>query len=66
MDNTWLYISIIASVISIGVAVFLYFWVKRQDPGTEKAQEVASVGFVKGRKPTSSDFISLFRSLPSF
>ncbi|MBG0786801.1 MAG: sodium/proton-translocating pyrophosphatase, partial [Anaerolineaceae bacterium] len=42
MDNTWLYISIIASVISIGVAVFLYFWVKRQDPGTEKAQEVAS------------------------
>lgn len=42
MDNTWLYISIIASLISIGVAVFLYFWVKRQDPGTEKAQEVAS------------------------
>ena len=42
MDNTWLYISIIASIISIGVAVFLYFWVKRQDPGTEKAQEVAS------------------------
>ncbi|QRN84199.1 sodium-translocating pyrophosphatase [Chloroflexota bacterium] len=42
MEKTWLYISIIASVISIGVAVFLYFWVKRQDPGTEKAQEVAS------------------------
>ncbi len=42
MDNTWLYISIIASLISIGVAVYLYFWVKRQDPGTEKAQEVAS------------------------
>ena len=42
MDKTWLYISIIASIISIGVAVYLFFWVKRQDPGTEKAQEVAS------------------------
>ena len=42
MDTTWLYISIIASIISIGVAVYLFFWVKRQDPGTEKAQEVAS------------------------
>ncbi len=42
MDKTWLYISILASVISIGVAVYLFFWVKRQDPGTEKAQEVAS------------------------
>ena len=42
MDNTWLYISIIASIVSIAVAIFLYFWVKRQDPGTEKAQEVAS------------------------
>ena len=42
MEKTWLYISIIASFVSIGVAVYLYFWVKRQDPGTEKAQEVAS------------------------
>lgn len=42
MDKTWLYISILASVISIGAAVYLFFWVKRQDPGTEKAQEVAS------------------------
>jgi len=42
MENTWLYISIVASVISIGVAFYLYFWVRRQDPGTEKAQEVAS------------------------
>ena len=42
MDKTWLYFSIIASIISIGVAVYLFFWVKRQDPGTEKAQEVAS------------------------
>lgn len=42
MDQIWLYLSIVASVISIGVALYLFFWVKRQDPGTEKAQEVAS------------------------
>ena len=42
MDKTWLYVSIIASFISIGVAIYLYYWVKKQDPGTEKAQEVAS------------------------
>ncbi len=42
METTWLYISIAASILSIGVAVYLYFWVKKQDPGTEKAQEVAS------------------------
>ncbi|MEA3327103.1 MAG: sodium-translocating pyrophosphatase [Chloroflexota bacterium] len=38
----WLYIGMVASVISIGVALYLFFWVKRQPPGTEKAQEVAS------------------------
>ena len=42
MNQVWLYISIIASLISIGVALYIFFWVKRQDPGTEKAQEVAS------------------------
>lgn len=42
MEQTWLYIGIGASILSIGVALFLYFWVKRQTPGTEKAQEVAS------------------------
>ena len=42
MNQVWLYISIIASLISIGVALYLFFWVKKQDPGTEKAQEVAS------------------------
>ncbi len=42
METTWLYISIAASILSIGVAVYLYFWVKKQDPGSEKAQEVAS------------------------
>jgi len=42
MNQVWLFISIIASFISIGVALYIFFWVKRQDPGTEKAQEVAS------------------------
>ena len=42
MNQVWLYISIVASLISIGVALYLFFWVKRQEPGTEKAQEVAS------------------------
>ncbi len=39
--NIWLYIGLVASAISIGVALYLFFWVKRQPPGTEKAQEVA-------------------------
>jgi len=42
MEQVWLYISLGASLISIGAALFLFFWVKRQDPGSEKAQEVAS------------------------
>jgi K(+)-stimulated pyrophosphate-energized sodium pump len=42
MEQIWLYVGIAASIISIGVAIFLYFWVKRQTPGSEKAQEVAS------------------------
>ena len=42
MEQTWLYIGIAASFLSIGAAFYLYFWVKRQTPGTEKAQEVAS------------------------
>jgi K(+)-stimulated pyrophosphate-energized sodium pump len=41
METTWLIISIATGLLSIGVAVFLYFWVMRQEPGTEKAQEVA-------------------------
>jgi len=42
MEQLWLYISIAASFLSIGVAFYLYFWVRNQDPGSEKAQEVAS------------------------
>lgn len=42
MENVWLYISIGTGLVSIAVAVFLFFWVKKQDPGTERAKEVAS------------------------
>jgi len=42
MEKTWLIISIGASIVSIGVALYLFFWVKKQPEGTEKAQEVAS------------------------
>lgn len=42
MDRVWLYISIAASVLSVSVALYLFYWVKRQTPGTAKAQEVAS------------------------
>ena len=42
MDQIWLYISIGASLLSIGVALYLFYWVKQQPPGSEKAQEVAS------------------------
>jgi len=39
---TWLIVAIATGFLSIGVAVWMYFWVQRQDPGTERAQEVAS------------------------
>ncbi len=42
MEQIWLYISVGASLLSIGVALYLFYWVKQQPPGSEKAQEVAS------------------------
>lgn len=42
MNQIWLYISIGASLLSIGVALYLFYWVKQQPPGSERAQEVAS------------------------
>jgi K(+)-stimulated pyrophosphate-energized sodium pump len=42
MNEIWLYISIGASLLSIGVALYLFYWVKQQPPGSERAQEVAS------------------------
>ena len=39
--DIWLYIGIIGGLFSIAVALYLYFWVRKQDPGTARAQEVA-------------------------
>ena len=40
--QTWLYVGIAGGVLSIAVAIYLYFWVMRQEPGSERAQKVAS------------------------
>jgi len=42
MEDQWLIIGIVSGVISVAAAVYYYFWVMRQDAGSEKAQEVAS------------------------
>jgi len=39
--TTWIYIGIVGGVISIGVAIYLYFWVMRQENGNEKAKQVS-------------------------
>jgi len=41
MAQSWLYVGIVSGLLSVGVAVYLYFWVMRQDAGSEKAQQVA-------------------------
>ena len=41
-SELWTVFSIVAGFISLGVATWLYRWVQRQDPGSEKAQEVAA------------------------
>jgi K(+)-stimulated pyrophosphate-energized sodium pump len=38
----WIFAAIIAGAVSLGVAIWLYIWVNRQDAGSEKAQEVAT------------------------
>ncbi len=40
-DTVWLFIAIAAGVSSVGLAIWQYFWVKKQNPGSEKAQQVA-------------------------
>ena len=42
METFWLIIGLVAGAVSVGVAVWLYIWVNRQDPGTEQAQKVAA------------------------
>jgi K(+)-stimulated pyrophosphate-energized sodium pump len=41
MTQTWLLVGIVAGLISVGTALAIYFWVVRQDPGSERAQQVA-------------------------
>ncbi len=41
MTQTWLIVGIVSGLISVGVAFYLYFWVMKQDAGSERAQEVA-------------------------
>jgi len=41
-SQLWIFVAIFAGIISVGVAIWLYVWVNRQDAGSEKAQEVAS------------------------
>jgi len=42
ISQPWVLIAILAGIVSVGVAIWLYTWVNRQDAGSEKAQEVAS------------------------
>lgn len=38
----WAALALFAGLVSVAVAVWLYRWVRRQNPGSEKAREVAS------------------------
>ena len=42
MTNIWLLVGIGSGIISLGTALYLYYWVMRQDAGSKRAQEVAS------------------------
>jgi len=61
MDNfmNWIYLAIAAGVVSLGVALYLYFWVIKQEPGTERAQEVAS--WIK--EGSKAYLVKLYRAL---
>ena len=41
-SELWIFVAIFAGIVSVGVAIWLYLWVNRQDAGSERAQEVAS------------------------
>lgn len=58
-ETTWLIIGIVCGLISIGIAVGLFQWVKRQDPGTPEAQKVA--GWI--RRGAISYLKKLYRAL---
>lgn len=37
----WLVFALVCGVVSLGIGLYLYFWVKKQNAGSERAQEVA-------------------------
>ena len=41
MINIWLIVGMVSGIISVGAALYLYYWVMRQDAGSERAKEVA-------------------------
>ncbi len=43
--NVWVIISLLVGILSVGVALWYFKWVKSQDPGSEQAQRVA--GWIK-------------------
>ena len=61
MENfiNWIYFAIAAGVVSLSVALYLYFWVIKQEPGTERAQEVAS--WIK--EGANAYLVKLYRAL---
>jgi len=42
ISQAWIFVSLLAGVVSVGFAIGLYVWVNRQDAGSKRAQEVAS------------------------
>lgn len=42
MENFWLILALCSGLLSVGLAVWSYIWVNRQDPGTKEAQRVAA------------------------
>ena len=41
-ETIWLIVGLFSGLVSIGIAVWLYLWVNRQNPGTDEAQKVAA------------------------
>ena len=41
MTDVWLIVGMVSGIISVGAALYLYYWVMRQDAGSERAKEVA-------------------------
>ncbi len=58
-SQSWLLIGVGGGLLSVAVAVFLFFWVRKQDAGSERAQEVAR--WI--REGASSYLIKLYTSL---